>query len=199
MNLAYMYCQSVTLLHGQAADVLVEYNENKNKFIVTATSESWIDNIESFINENDDCDDFLCKIYNINNMSDFFKEAREVCTKISGEYFTLREINQTLEKYCEDGGWDKFSWRYKDGGERIMLNELMNELTNENYYMYKIAGGGFGIVKANTEDSAKREVLNAYHKHGQPELTEEDVTVLPVISGYFSDSPNVIELGDILE
>lgn len=69
----------------------------------------------------------------------------------------------------------------------------------ENYYMYKIANGGFGIVKANTEDSAKREVLNAYHKHGQPELTEEDVTVLPVISGYFSDSPNVIELGDILE
>ena len=75
---------------------------------------------------------------------------------------------------------------------------MLMDLTNGNYYIYQIKNGGCGLVKANSKDEATAAVLEAYHKHGQPDLTEYDVDIWNVHNECFEDSPNVIELGDKL-
>lgn len=106
-NLIYVDSQSVVLLDGQRADIDLEYDENKDIFVVTADAEDWIDDMKRFASENHNDDD----------LSSLYDEARRDCKKISGKYFTLKEINQVLERYCNDRDWYEFSWQYEDGTE----------------------------------------------------------------------------------
>lgn len=75
---------------------------------------------------------------------------------------------------------------------------MLKELFNGNYYIFEIADGGFGIVKANGKEEAVKDILKSYHKHGCSDLKETDVVITSIkeeCSEPFKDSENIVELG----
>lgn len=102
----YVDGQAVTLLGGQEADIDLEYDERTDEFVLTADCERWIGDFEDFHNR-----------YSPNEPIDneLFDEARADCSRITGRYSTLREINRKLEDYCNPGDWYEFTWEYDDG------------------------------------------------------------------------------------
>ena len=70
---------------------------------------------------------------------------------------------------------------------------MYEQLTNGKHFVYRIGDGGSGLVHAENYDDAIGKVLAAYSKHGQPELSKDDISVYDIVS-YFKDSPCVIEL-----
>lgn len=104
----YMYVdgQSVILLDGQAANIDLEYDETTDTFYVTADCDNWVsdymDLMEKYYPEEDP-------------LTETVENAINDCKKISGRYFTLKEINEVLEKYCEYSSYYDFEWYYTDG------------------------------------------------------------------------------------
>lgn len=68
------------------------------------------------------------------------------------------------------------------------MNELMN-----GYFLYQAKNQGFGIVKAETEEEAKRLVNTYYTKHSDP-ISELKIIIHKLDETFFNDS-NVLELG----
>lgn len=68
------------------------------------------------------------------------------------------------------------------------MNELMN-----GYFLYQTKNQGFGIVKAETEEEAKRLVHAYYIKHSDP-IYKLNITVHELNETFFNDL-NVLELG----
>lgn len=99
--------QGVLLLNGQSANVEVDYDDARDIFIVTADCDNWAD----------DCRRFVAEYYpeDVTAAEETIKDAEDDCKAISGKYFTLREINNTLERYCNPGDWYDFTWEYDDG------------------------------------------------------------------------------------
>ena len=104
-NYIYVDSQTVVLLNGQEADVELEYNEDTDQFVVTADCSRWADDYAEFVR----------KYYPQDDSKPTIKEAVDDCSRISGKYSTLREINQRLEKYCNPGHRYEFRWEYEDG------------------------------------------------------------------------------------
>ena len=66
-------------------------------------------------------------------------------------------------------------------------------------YTYRIEDLAIGIVKASSEDEAKRKVRDAYSKHSDcfdPYYDEIEIWKLDEDS-WFSDNPDVLEVFDI--
>ena len=104
--LTYVDSQGVTLLSGVAANIELEYDEDMDRFKVTADCDNWELTYRDFMRErypNDPVDE------------DLIADAKADCGKISGWYWTLKEINQQLEAYCNPGEWYEFTWEYDDG------------------------------------------------------------------------------------
>lgn len=97
--------QSVILLDGQIANIDLEYNPDTNIFEVTADCSNWSYDFREFNEE----------YYPGEDYGYYIKEAEMDCGKITGKYFTLREINSRLEELCEQGSWYEFTWEYDDG------------------------------------------------------------------------------------
>lgn len=98
--------QSVTLLNGQGADIDLEYDPERDMFVVEADCERWAGDYE----------DFMRQYYPNEKMNhDMIDEAREDCAKITGRYDTLAGINNVLKQNCEYGSYYDFSWEYEDG------------------------------------------------------------------------------------
>ena len=74
---------------------------------------------------------------------------------------------------------------------------MLKELTNGNYFIYQIADGGCGIVKAVNAAHAALVVANSYHAVTHSSYDVDDVKIHPLNNGghYFEEAPNVIELG----
>ena len=100
--------QSVILLDGQTIAVELEYDENTDKFIVTADCGNFADDLREL-------HDKYYADEGIDTIEQIIKDAENVCNKLSGSYYTLKEINYKLEKYCERGEWYDFTWEYDDG------------------------------------------------------------------------------------
>lgn len=66
-------------------------------------------------------------------------------------------------------------------------------------YTYKIEDLAIGIVKANSEEEAKRKVYEAYSKHNDCFDTYNDEIEIWKLDedSWFSDSPDVLEVLDI--
>lgn len=72
---------------------------------------------------------------------------------------------------------------------------IIKELTNGEYWFYKLEQGGAGIVKAYNFTEAEQKVKNAYLKHSSPEFCEEiEVYKIEKCCCYFEDVPDVIEI-----
>ena len=102
----YIDSQSVILLGGQSADLVLEYDDWRDQFELTADCFNWEDNYRDFVKNyypNDKVDEEL------------IKDGQLDCEYIGGWYDTLKEINQKLEEYCEHGSWYEFTWGYEDG------------------------------------------------------------------------------------
>lgn len=98
--------QTVTLLDGQEADIDLEYDPERDMFVVEADCERWVDNYE----------DFMKKYYPNEKMNqEIIDEAREDCAEITGRYDTLAGINNVLKQNCEYSSYYDFSWEYEDG------------------------------------------------------------------------------------
>ena len=97
--------QSVILLDGQTANIDLEYNPDLDAFEVTADCSNWADDFRE-LNE---------RYYPEEDYEYYIKEAEMDCGKITGRYFTLREINSMLSDLCEQGSWYEFTWEYDDG------------------------------------------------------------------------------------
>lgn len=104
-NNIFIDSQGVILLDGQEANISLEYNEAEDRFYVEADCENWADNLIDFCREYYPEDDPMPTV----------ESGRDDCKEISGTYWTLREINQVLERYCERGSWYEFRWEYEDG------------------------------------------------------------------------------------
>lgn len=101
--------QGVLLLNGQAANVELEYDEVRDVFVVTADCEDWADDYRRFTAEYYPEDKDAAE--------ETIKDAEADCKEISGTYFTLREINNRLDRLCNPGDWYEFTWEYEDGTE----------------------------------------------------------------------------------
>ena len=68
------------------------------------------------------------------------------------------------------------------------------------YWIYTFDDDTYGIVKADTEDEAKQKVLKAYTEHGgyESEITEDMIEIENIDNHWFSDNPDVLELGCIV-
>lgn len=74
----------------------------------------------------------------------------------------------------------------------------MDELMNGNYWIYQIADGGCGIVKANSSSEAYANVMDAYRGHDGTEYDALDIEIKNIAdmgNAFFADKPKVIELG----
>lgn len=74
---------------------------------------------------------------------------------------------------------------------------MLKELTNGNYFIYQIADGGCGIVKAVNAANAAVVVANSYYEVNHSSCDVNDIKIRPLNNGghYFEEAPNVIELG----
>lgn len=102
----YVDSQGVVLANGQTANVELEYDEATDRFVVTADCENWINDYIYFNKEyypEETIDEEL------------INDGRDACKFISGKYFTLKEINERLERFCNPGDWYEFTWEYEDG------------------------------------------------------------------------------------
>ena len=97
--------QSVILLDGQTANIDLEYNPDIDMFEVVADCSNWADDFIKLMN----------KCYPDEEFNYYIEEAKMDCSKISGKYYTLKEINSRLEELCEQGSWYEFTWEYDDG------------------------------------------------------------------------------------
>ena len=107
-NMVYVGGQGVILLDGQGVDIELEYNPDTDMFVVTADCDNFADDLRRLHDEyyaDEDTD----------TIEQMIEDGEYVCKKISGSYFTLREINCKLEEYCEHGSWYDFTWEYEDG------------------------------------------------------------------------------------
>ena len=102
----YVDSQAATLLDGQEVDISLEYDPERDLFLVEADCERWIG----------DFTDFHEKYYPDEPLNEeLFEEAKGDCAKITGWYETLREINEKIERICEQGSYYDFTWEYTDG------------------------------------------------------------------------------------
>ena len=104
-DLIFVDTQGVLLLNGQSANVDLEYDEKTDMFIVTADCSSWAEDYREFVRQH----------YPKDDPEPTITDAEGDCRKISGEYCTLREVNQQLEECCNPGDWYEFTWEYTDG------------------------------------------------------------------------------------
>lgn len=105
-NWMYVDGQAVVLKGGQEANISLEWDEDSDIFRIVSDCDNWEDNYRDFMRDyypNDEVDETL------------IKEAHDDCRKMSGEYFTLWEINRVFEMYCNEGDWYEFYWEYDDG------------------------------------------------------------------------------------
>ena len=102
----YVDSQAAILLDGQEIDIDLEYDPERDLFLVEASCERWI---SDFVDFNDQYypDDPLNE--------ELIEEVREDCARITGWYETLREINEKIERICEQGSYYNFTWEYEDG------------------------------------------------------------------------------------
>ena len=103
MNHVFVNSQGVILLNGQTANIDLEYDEEKDVFIVTADCDGWAYDYAEFVKKN----------YPEDDPTETIDDAINDCKEISGRYYTLKEINEKLNRYCDD--YYDFTWEYEDG------------------------------------------------------------------------------------
>ena len=69
----------------------------------------------------------------------------------------------------------------------------LKELSNGEYFHYRISDGGHGLVKADSREEAIDKVLDAYNAHGQC-LTLDDISINVIEQNPFTDAPDVLEI-----
>lgn len=103
------------------------------------------------------------------------------------------------EQYCiverDEDGWEIGA--YYPFGEAKIIEEYEKRIEKEKViWIYQLEQGGFGIVYAESAMEAINKVSAAYSDHyGSGEFTES-IKVEKLEGGYFSDHPDVIEVGD---
>lgn len=133
-------------------------------------------------------DSELVDVYSANSITECLNETgwRGADTKENEQYC----IDEEDEDGCEIG------WYYPFGEAKI-IEEYEKRIEKEKViWTYQLEQGGFGIVFAESAMEAINKVSAAYNDHyGGGEFTES-IKVEKLEGGYFSDHPDVIEVGD---